>query len=96
METSWTDDLTRLSVIEFNVTNVQKPLASAAKVVKAKARIVLDEGGSYVENKITGETMKVRIERGTFVFDVHYDNGEKGVITLDSCAGASVWPEKER
>jgi len=78
------------------VTDVQKPLASAAKVVKAKNRIVLDEEGSYVENKLTGERMKVRIERDTFVFDVHYDNGEKGVITLDSGAGASVWPERER
>ena len=75
---------------------MQKPLASAAKVVKAKNRIVLDEEGSYVENKVSGERMKVRLERDTFVFDVHYDNGEKGVITLDAGAGASVWPEKER
>ena len=87
---------TRMSAMEFNVAEVKKPLASAAKVVKAKNRIVLDEEGSYVENKVTGERMEVKMENETFVFEVEFDDGEFGKITLDSGAGASVWPEKER
>jgi hypothetical protein len=37
--------------------------------------------------------MKLRVERGTYVFDVRYNNGEHGSITLDSGAGVNVWPE---
>ena len=37
--------------------------------------------------------MKLRVERGTYVFDVKYNNGEEGTITLDSGAGFNVWPE---
>ena len=66
------------------------------EVVAVSCRIVLDEEGSYVENKVTGETMEVKMENETFVFEVEFDDGEFGKITLDSGAGASVWPEKER
>ena len=38
--------LTRLSSIEFNVADVKKPLASAAKMVKSGNRVVLDSQGS--------------------------------------------------
>ena len=36
---------TGMGAMEFNVADVRKPLASAAAVVKAKNRIMLDEGG---------------------------------------------------
>ena len=49
--------------------------------------------GSYIENEATGDRMPLRIERGTFVFDVEYNGGKDGTITLDSGAGVSVWPE---
>ena len=29
----------------------------------------------------------------TFVFNVTFENGEEGTITLDSGAGVSVWPK---
>ena len=85
--------LTRQSAIEFNVADVRKPLASAVKMVRSKNRVVLDEDGSYIQNKLTGECMEVKIQDETFVFDVEFDNGESGTITLDSGAGVNVWPE---
>ena len=81
----------------FNVANVAKPLASAAKVVEAGNRIVMDPepGKSYVENIITGERMLLKKDKGTYIFEVKYlDDGKMGSITLDSGAGVSVWPMK--
>ena len=39
--------------------------------------------------------MRLRKDRGVYVFDVECDNGTKGAITLDSGAGVSVWPVNE-
>ena len=36
--------------------------------------------------------MSMRKDRGTFVLEVEFKNGEKGVITVDSGAGVSAWP----
>ena len=85
--------LTRTSAIEFNVADVRKPLASAVKMVRKGNRVVLDEDGSYIQNKNTGECMEVKIKDETFVFEVQFENGEQGVITLDSGAGVHVWPK---
>ena len=41
----------------------------------------------------TGAKIALRIDRGTFVFDVEFQDGEVGTITLDSGAGVNVWPE---
>ena len=54
--------------------------------------MVLDQDGSFIENKSTGERMEVRVKDETFVFDVELTNGESEVITLDSGAGVHVWP----
>jgi hypothetical protein len=86
--------LTRQSGMCFHVARVQKPLASAAKVVAAGNRIVMvpDGGESFIENIASGERLAMRVERGTYVFDVEYEDGEEGSITLDSGAGVNVWP----
>jgi len=86
--------LSRESGMRFNVARVQRPLASAAKVVEAGNRISMGPKpeDNYIENGVTGEKIRLRVERGTYVFDVQYDNGEDGSITLDSGAGVSVWP----
>ena len=86
-------DWTRLSSMLFNVAGVTKPLASAAKVVEAGNRVVLDPQSSYIENIQTREKMALRKDQGVFVFDVKYEDGGMGVITLDSGAGVSVWPK---
>ena len=86
---------TRPSSMTFNVASVTKPLASAAQVVASGNRIVLDPrpDESFVENVKTGERMRLREQKGVYVFDVQYGGGEEGTITLDSGAGVSVWPK---
>jgi hypothetical protein len=86
--------LTRESGMCFHAARVQKPLASAAKVVAAGNRIVMnpDGGESFIENIASGERLAMRVERGTYVFDVEYEDGKEGSITLDSGAGVNVWP----
>ena len=87
---------TRPSSMTFNVASVTKPLASAAQVVASGNRIVLDPrpDESFVENVRTGERMRLREQKGVYVFDVQYRDGEEGTITLDSGAGVSVWPKE--
>ena len=93
--TSTKPRMSRESKMRFNVARVQKPLASAAKVVEAGNRISMgpDPEDNYIENGKTGEKIGLRVERGTYVFDVEFKDGEAGTITLDSGAGVNVWPE---
>jgi hypothetical protein len=82
--------------MKFNVAKVKKPLASAAKVVEAGNRISMgpNPNDNFIENTITGEKIGLRVEGGTYVFDVEFQNGEPGTITLDSGAGVNVWPSE--
>lgn len=86
---------TRMGDLRFNVANVKKPLAAAAKVVEAGNRVVLDPDPekSYIENLETKERMKVKKEKGVYIIEVKYEAGDMGKITLDSGAGVSVWPK---
>ena len=87
------EKLTRKSAMNFNEADVRKPLASAVAVARAGNRIVLDlDTGSFIENKRTGEKMKVEMENNTFVFDVQIEDGDMVRIILDSGAGCNVWP----
>jgi hypothetical protein len=79
--------------MQFHVADVTKPLAAAAKVVEKGNRIVLDAGGSYIEHAASGERMQLYVKKGVYVFDVTYEDGEQGTITLDSGAGVNVWPK---
>ena len=83
--------------MDFNVADVGKPLASAVKVCQAGNRVLLspEPGESYIENIKSGERMELRVEKGTFVFDVEFSEGEDGTITLDSGAGVNVWPKNK-
>ena len=78
--------------IMFNVANVQRPLAAASKVVEKGNRVVMEPGGGYIQNSSTGEKIKLRIDRGVYVFDVRLNDGAPGVVALDSGAGVNVWP----
>ena len=86
--------LSRESKMRFNVANFQKPLASAAKVVEAGNKISMGPNpeDNFIEKSTTGERIGLRVEKGTFVFDVEFKDGEAGTITLDSGAGVNVWP----
>ena len=88
------EKLTRRSAMSFNEADVRKPLASAVAVARAGNRIVLDlDTGSFIENKQTGEKMKVEMENNTFVFDAQIEDGDMVRIILDSGAGCNVWPK---
>ena len=88
------EKLTRRSAMSFNEADVRKPLASAVAVARAGNRIVLDlDTGSFIENKRTGEKMKVEMENNTFVFDAQIEDGDMVRIILDSGAGCNVWPK---
>ena len=69
--------MTRESGMVFNVADVGKPLVSAVKVCDAGNRIVMDPEPDkcYIEKVDTGERMKSRSEKGTFVMDVQFVNG---------------------
>jgi hypothetical protein len=92
------EKLTGCSAIQFHVSDVKRPLASAVKVCRAGNRVVLDledKEGSYIENKTSGERMAVNVDKNeTFVFKVQFEEtGSEGTITLDSGAGVNVWPK---
>jgi hypothetical protein len=57
----------------FQVTDCKKPLASVSKIVDKGNRVVFDAEGSYIENKKTGEIMKLERERGTYVMVVEFE-----------------------
>ena len=56
--------------ITAQVCKVHRPLMSVKKICKNDHRVVFDEDGSYVENKVTGEKIKVVEEDGEYVLDV--------------------------
>ena len=48
------------------VTEVDDALLSVSKVVKAGNNVVFDQGGSYIENKTTGEVTPLIEQRGLY------------------------------
>ena len=54
----------------FQAAGVAKPLGSVKKMIMAHHRVVFDEEGSYIENKVTGEVNALREEEGNFMLDV--------------------------
>ena len=63
--------------MNFQVTDCKKPLASVSKIVDKGNRVVFDSEGSYIQNKQTGETMKLERERGTYIMIVEYETSEE-------------------
>ena len=60
----------------FQVAPVTKPLGSVSKICKKGHRVVFDDDGSYIENKITGEYMNLREKNGVYVLDVWLNNAD--------------------
>ena len=60
--------------MKFHVTDAKKPLASAASIVKAGNRVILEGDGGYIENVVTKQRIPLKIEGGTFVFEVESAN----------------------
>ena len=53
--------------ITAQVCDVNKPLLSVKKVIKAGNKVVFDEDGSYIEHKETGERAWLSEEGGMFM-----------------------------
>ena len=62
-----TEDHVQVGCI-MQVADVRKTPAGAIKITKAGKRIVLDEDGSYMENKVTGLRTKVENREDGFYF----------------------------
>ena len=57
-------------------SDVTKPLGAAREILKGGNRIVLDDAGSYIENKTTGKRIPIRRENGMFVVTMTLPKGE--------------------
>ena len=51
---------------------------SVRKMCKAGHRVVFDDEASYIENKWTGERLKIEEEGGDYVLDVWVKTGDDG------------------
>ena len=74
-----TDEYQDRNVV-FQVCPVTKPLFAAAQAAKAGFQTVLDEEGSYMLHKKTGQKTKLEVVNGVYVFDlwVRQDQGFAG------------------
>ena len=53
--------------MKVQVCDVNKALLSVKKVTKAGHRVVLEEDGGYIEDKVTKEKMWLRQENGMYL-----------------------------
>lgn len=81
----------------FEVCNVKRALASVARICGKGNRVVFDSGsadGSYIENKHTGDRIKMRRKGNAWVVDVNMvGTGQPAEIWVDSAAEESVCPQ---
>ncbi len=64
--------------ITAQVTDVNKALLSVAKVLKAGHTVVLDQDGSFIEDRRTGERMLSRESGGMYMLKVWVNNTNAG------------------
>ena len=56
--------------ITAQVCNVHRPLMSVKRMCKSGHRVIFDDESSYVENKQTGEKLRIIEEDGEYLLDV--------------------------
>ena len=82
----------------FHVCNVKRALASVARICGRGNKVVFDEEGgegSYIENKRTGNRIKMRRKGNAWVVDVNMvGTGQSAEIWVDSAAEESVCPQE--
>ena len=64
--------------VTAQVCDVHRPLMAVKRVCKHGNRVVFDDDGSYVENKQTGERMKIEEDDGDYVLDLWVKVGQEG------------------
>ena len=62
--------------MKCQIAPVARPLGSVKRICQAGHRIIFDEDGSYIENKITGEINMLREEHGNYILDVSVVPGQ--------------------
>ena len=60
------------------VCGVSKALLSVSRVVKAGDKIVFDDGDSYIEDKASGERIRIQEDGGMYAVKMWVRNGGKG------------------
>ena len=64
----------------FQVAGVSKALGAVSRIVGNGNRVIFDhpnEGGSYIENKVTGKKTPLRQHNGVYYLDVWYKPGDE-------------------
>jgi hypothetical protein len=56
--------------ITFQVTGVNKALASVSRICDKGHRVVFDSGQSFIQNKLNGEVLPLRRKNGVWVLEV--------------------------
>ncbi len=59
-----------LRSMTFQAAPVSRPLGSVMRMCRSGHRVVFDDEGSYVQNKVTGEINWLREENGNYMLDV--------------------------
>ena len=57
---------------EFQCTTVTKHLPSVARIAAKGNRVVLEEDGGYIENKLSGKRIPIIRDRRTYAIEVEY------------------------
>ena len=66
-----TGDLIKMT---FQITDVNKPLASVGRITSKKNKVVLDDEDSYILHKPTGKKIKLYKKKNVFVMKVRIAN----------------------
>ena len=68
--------------VTAQVCDVHRPLLSVKRVCKHGNRIVFDDEGSYVENKQTGEQLKIIEGDGDYILEAWVKTGQEEESTF--------------
>ena len=81
--------------LKFEVAGVKKPLIAVKRICE-KGNVVSFgplEKDNFIQNKDTGDKVLLRKSgKGSYLMDVHFDNGSSTSITVDSGAEENVCP----
>ena len=79
----------------FQVTDVKKPLVAVTRICEKGNRVCFgpNEADNYIQSVRSGDKIYMRKQRGSFVIDGQFGDGEWKDITIDSAAEESVCPK---
>ena len=79
----------------FQVTDVKKPLVAVTRICENGNRVCFgpNENDNYIQNVGSGNKIYMRKQRGSFVVDGQFGDGQWKQITVDSAAEESVCPK---